>query len=32
VVDVASGVEITPYKKDHEKIRRFIESAGVGSR
>jgi phosphoribosylanthranilate isomerase len=32
VVDVASGVEITPYKKDHEKIRRFIENAGVVSR
>jgi phosphoribosylanthranilate isomerase len=26
-VDVASGVESSPGKKDHDKMRRFIENA-----
>jgi phosphoribosylanthranilate isomerase len=26
-VDVASGIEITPHQKDHQKIRAFIENA-----
>jgi phosphoribosylanthranilate isomerase len=29
-VDVVSGVEVEPGRKDHAKVEAFLEAAGVG--